>query len=204
MTNSEVLKFLVEHQACEDAVEWVRKHGGDLAALWAECEQVGWMLWMLRRLPEADAVQRWFATRCARRVLKFYEKQHPDDNRPRRAIEVAERYAHGKVTEKELVAARDAARGAARGAATGAAWAAAWGAAWAAAGGAARGAAGDAARDAAWDAARGAAKDAAGGAAGGAARDAAWGAAWGAERTWQRACLRELVMVLSLEGEGDE
>ena len=126
------------------------------------------------------------------------------DERSRKVVEVAERYANGEVTQAELIAAGDAAwdaagaaawnaawgaagaaawnaawgaAGTAAGAAAGgAAWAAAWNAAWDAAGAAAWDAAGDAAGAAAW----GAAGAAAGAAAGGAAGAAAWNAAWGA------------------------
>ncbi len=92
---------------------------------------------------------RLFACDCAQRVLPLYEKEAPDDDRPRKSIETARLFAKGRATQKELAAARDAARAAA--------WAAAGDAAWAAARAAAR----DAARAAAWAAAWAAARDAA-------------------------------------------
>ena len=129
---------------------------------------------------------RLFACDVARDVLPLFESHSPGDDRPRRAIEVARRYATGHATAAELSAAgatagaaardaagaaaeaaardaaRDAARAAAEAAAEATAWAAAEAAAWAAAGAAAW---------ATWAAA--------GAAAGAAARDAA-GAAWAA------------------------
>lgn len=99
--------------------------------------------------------QRLFACDCAEHVLHLFEQEHPDDTRPRRAIEVARLYADGGATNEELAAAADTAKAAARAAAD-----AARHAAWAAARDAA-----DAARDAAWRAAR--------------------DAAWDAERAWQ-------------------
>ena len=104
---------------------------------------------------------RMFAADCAERVLHIYEKKHPDDGRPRKAIQAARDYANGKITKNELAAARDAARDAAWYAARAAAWDAPW----------------DAPLDAAWDAAWGAARAA--------ARAAAWAAVRDAERKWQ-------------------
>ena len=67
---------------------------------------------------------RLFAADCAERVLPIYEKDYPDDDRPRKAIQAARDYANGKITEEELDAAGDAARAAAWAAARDAAWAA--------------------------------------------------------------------------------
>jgi hypothetical protein len=182
----EVLAFLTTHNACNEAVEWVREHGGPLSALWADCPESEWMIWLLEHIEGTSSVLRWFAAQCARHVLPIWESAHPDDDRPRRAIEVAERYAHGRATRDELAAAWDAAWAAAGVAARGAAWGAAGAAAGAAAWGAARDAAGDAARDAAKDAAR--------------AADI-WDAdIWDAERAWQRGELRRFVTVAEALG----
>ena len=159
-------------------------------------------LWALRACDDAETFSRLLACDYAEHVLPIFETQYPDDDRPRKAIAVSRRHAHGEATDAELSAAwaawhaagadaRDAARDA---------WHAAW-AAWhaagaahvmtrrhLAAGAAAWHAAGVAARDAAWHAA-GAAGAAAWHAAGVAARDAAWHA----ECTWQEARLRELL-----------
>jgi hypothetical protein len=124
-------------------------------------------LWALRHC-DCERFARLLTCDYAEHVLPLYESRYPEDNRPRRAIEVARLYADGLATADELAAARDAAD-AARDAAE---------AAWAAAD-AARDA-GAAASAAAWDAARAA------------ARAAAWDAAR-AERAWQEARLRELL-----------
>ena len=141
-------------------------------------------LWALRACDDAETFSRLLACDYAEHVLPIFETQYPDDDRPRKAIAVSRRHAHGEATDAELSAAwaawhaagadaRDAAR---------AAGAAAW-AAWHAAG-----AAGAAAWHAAW-AAGAAAWYAAEAAAEAAARDAAWHA----ECTWQEARLRELL-----------
>lgn len=96
-----------------------------------------------------DKNLRFFAFWCAEQVLPIYEEEYPGDNRPRRAIETARRYAEGLATEGELAAACAAAWDAARDAAwaAGAAARAAARAAASAAGAAARAAA----RAGAWD-----------------------------------------------------
>ena len=76
-----------------------------------------------------DKTARLFACYCARDGLPLFEKDYPNDNRPRVAIETAERYANGEATIEEL----NAAWAAALAAASDAAWAAASDAARAAA-----------------------------------------------------------------------
>ena len=78
-----------------------------------------------------ERTARLFACDCAEHNLKYYEKEYPQDSRPRNAIEVARKYALGKATEKELDAARAAAWAAAQAAAWDAARDAAWAATWA-------------------------------------------------------------------------
>ena len=128
---------------------------------------------LIKKLTWNDQTARLFACDCARRVLYIYEKQHPEDSRPRKCIEVAEQFARGKASRNELDAAWPAAWPAARHAARDAAWPAAWHAAWHATRHAARHAAWAAAWAATWHAARAA------------ARHAARHAAWDAEYKWQ-------------------
>ena len=87
-----------------------------------------------------DKNLRLFACWCAEQVLPIYEKDYPNDKRPRHAIDSARRYAEGLATAKELSAAGAAAwaRAAARDAASAAASDAARDAARAGAGDAAR------------------------------------------------------------------
>jgi len=87
-----------------------------------------------------------FAIECAKHVLPFYEKQYPDDKRPRDAIGAAEKYLADPSPENLGLLKKCEA----------AAYAAAWNAAWTAAGDVA----GDVARAAAYAAAWNAAGDA--------------------------------------------
>jgi len=94
---------------------------------------------LIRRVGEwNEKSQRLFAADCAGHVLKFFEREHPDDKRPREAIRAARVYARRptEANRAKMSAARDAAwdawaaRGAAWAARDGAAWYAARGAAW--------------------------------------------------------------------------
>lgn len=87
---------------------------------------------LLKKLHWDDRVARLFACDCAERVLPIYERDYPDDKRPRHAVETARLFADGKASDSELDAARDAAWDAAGAAARDAAGGAAWAAAWAA------------------------------------------------------------------------
>ena len=60
-----------------------------------------------------EKTARLFAADCAERVLPIYEERFPGEDRPRKAIEAARKYADKKITKKMLAAARDAAWGAA-------------------------------------------------------------------------------------------
>ena len=189
MTITTTLNAIRQHSPCEEGWEKLLKSLGksradDEPLMFSTILSSNGLddaLWCLRSIcPQHDREVRLFAADCAERVLHLFESKHPDDDRPRKAIEAARAFANGEIDD----AARDAARAAAGDAAGDAAWAAARDAAWAAARdaarAAARAAAGAAARDAAGDAAWAAARDAAWAAAWAAARDAAWAAAWDA------------------------
>ena len=133
-------------------------------------------LWALRACDDAETFSRLLACDYAEHVLPIFETQYPDDDRPRKAIAVSRRHAHGEATDAELSAAWAA------WAAWYAAWAdarAAWNAAWADARDAARAA--GAAAWAAWHAAGAA----------GAAAEAAWHAAWYAAEAAARDAARD-------------
>ena len=65
-----------------------------------------WVVLRPELIPERTL--RCFACDCAEHVLPLYEAKHPGDDRPRRAIDVARRYADGQATREELTAARAA------------------------------------------------------------------------------------------------
>lgn len=191
------LALLHQHGACTNGYRKLVRHLGGSKAWPADrpiplttvldsngCDDA---VWCLRAVLPAEAalcerIARLFAADCAEAVLPLFERDYPDDDRPRRAIEAARAFAHDKIDVAALGAANDAARDAALAAARDAAWAAAMAAA--------RGAANDAAlaagRGAAWDA----------------AMAAAWGAAWDAAWAAQATILRQHLETASQEMEG--
>jgi hypothetical protein len=97
--------------ACREAVDWSEQFGTDRQSAWVGCKRGDHMLWLLGRLsgpPDSDSRKAVVvcACECARLALPQYEVRHPDDRRPRNAIETAERHCKGKTTLKEV---RDAA-----------------------------------------------------------------------------------------------
>lgn len=83
--------------ACSEAIEWAATQPS-LTAAWQACERGEWMLWLAGRLtgpPRSASRKRLVlaACACARLVLPHVT---PGDDRPRCAIEVAERWARGE------------------------------------------------------------------------------------------------------------
>ena len=140
MTNAAYLESI--EGACPEGIAWVKKQKikSDSQA-WRELHRSDWMIWLAEKRGiwnKLDPTKlRLFACDCAEQALPIYEKDYPDDKRPRKAVETARLFAEGKATQEELAAARYAAKAAARYAAKAAAryaagaadWAA-WDAAW--------------------------------------------------------------------------
>ena len=146
-------------------------------------------LWVTRTLPEHSKKWRLYAVWCARQVQHLMT-----DERSIAAIDMAEAYANGLVSDAELEAAREAAREAMSIATRAAALAATSRATRAAALAATSRAARAAALAAAWGAAREAAWEAAWAASREATWEAAWKAAWEAVREAQS---KEFLRVIS-------
>ena len=91
------------------------------------------IVWIASALARNDKevdrrVRHWLAD-CSAHVLHIYEKDYPNDARPRDAIQAGRDFADGLIRAAAWAAAWDAARDAARDAAWGTARGAAWGAA---------------------------------------------------------------------------
>jgi len=119
---------LLKLRACADAVEWVADQPS-AAAAWCNCERGDWMLWLLGRLsgkPGSAKRKRLVlcCCQCARLALTHVPA---GEDRPRLAIETAERWAREEgptLSDVRAASAAADAAGAASGAASDAAYAA--------------------------------------------------------------------------------
>jgi pyruvate/2-oxoglutarate dehydrogenase complex dihydrolipoamide acyltransferase (E2) component len=106
MNHDKFTKWLKENGACDPAQEWVTENGYSEIEAWQHCHRADWMLWLAARRPWGDHVKIVrCACACARTALRYV----PDgEDRPRLAIQVAERWCENP-SEKNVVAARAAA-----------------------------------------------------------------------------------------------
>ena len=115
--------------ACSEAVKWYETQENDEQA-WAACERGDWLLWLLGRIKVDRKRLVLCCCECARLSLKYVPE---NENRPRIAIETAEKWAKGEASIEEVRAAAYAAADADAAAYAAAADAAAYAAAAAAA-----------------------------------------------------------------------
>lgn len=110
----DLAEVLLALDACDedeaDAVPWARPYGGDWERALAECRHRDWLLWLAGRLLRRGHLRAEVlvatACACARSVLHLVPAY---EERPRVAIETAERWASGRADEKEVRAAREGA-----------------------------------------------------------------------------------------------
>lgn len=97
-----LVSFARDRGACREARVWLATQS-DPRAAWETCERPDWMIWYARRRDVDPKVFVRIACDCARTVLWLVPE---GENRPRLAIEVAERRMRGEATIDEV---RDAA-----------------------------------------------------------------------------------------------
>jgi hypothetical protein len=128
VSNKVFLRSLRMIGACDEAVDWVKEHGGTTAELFRDCERGDWMNWYIVKCQEKLGVSKRQLVGALADIsalsLKYYEKQYPDDKRVWECIQMCRKYAKGKATDGELAAAANAAYAAAH--AANAAYAAAY------------------------------------------------------------------------------
>ncbi len=108
--------FLKKHEACCDGARWALSISKEMSDVWDAMIKEGkhaWLIWTLSRpgvFPES--VLRKMACKFIRQTPLSDGRTVWDmltDERSRKAVEVAERYADRKATKKELADARNAA-----------------------------------------------------------------------------------------------
>jgi len=99
-----VKDFCKKHKACKDGYRWGLKYE-TMERVFAEGDDSGYIIWAVTRKGVlTDRELRLFACFCARQNWHLLT-----DDRSKRAIEIAERYAAGLATDDDLDAARNAA-----------------------------------------------------------------------------------------------
>lgn len=99
MNGVKMKKLLTDMNACTEAIEWVGDR--DLQKAWEECERADWMLWLAGRSGINLRTLTLVKARCAKLVIHLME-----DERSRKAVEVAEKFGLGQATREELNEAR--------------------------------------------------------------------------------------------------
>ena len=100
-----LLAFARDRGACREARVWLATQS-DPRAAWEACERADWMIWYARRRDVDPKAFVRIACDCARTALPFVPE---GENRPRLAIEAAERWMRGEATIDEVRDAADAA-----------------------------------------------------------------------------------------------
>ena len=88
-------RWLENNNACSEAVEWFlaqeKKDYKSLLELCIKEDRFDWANWVIsQKLPKINKVR--YAVYAAEQVIGIYEKQYPDDKRPREAIRADNRY----------------------------------------------------------------------------------------------------------------
>jgi len=123
------IEWLKSKDACHDGLDWFVEQGKEvepisLLNLLIKENQLDWANWLIVRVMDYKQYVS-YAVFAAEQVIENYEKQFPDDKRPREAIEAAKKCIENPNDENKKEAAR-AANSASYSAARAAGWAADW------------------------------------------------------------------------------
>ena len=86
---NEVERFCIKHEPCIDGAKWAKQYT-TFADVYDNCQRGDWLMWMLNKANKIKPEQaRLLAIEFAERVLPIWEAKHPNDDRPRKAIDAA-------------------------------------------------------------------------------------------------------------------
>ena len=91
---------LLDLNPCRDCLAFAASCDFDFNKIYETCECGDWLIWLLRKtnaITKPQAVL--LACECAEHVLGIYEKKHPNDKRPRQAIDAAREWANNPTEE---------------------------------------------------------------------------------------------------------
>ena len=101
-------QWLAENKACPEGVEWLKSRKADFAGdllveILMKEKKFDWANWLIVRImPYADYVA--YAVYAAEQVVGVYQKQYPNDNRPREAIDAAKKCITNPTAENKSAA----------------------------------------------------------------------------------------------------
>ena len=95
-------ELLTELNACEDARQWASDK--TLETIISDCHRGDWLLWLAQKVDIDIRLLTLAKARCAKTVYHLM-----NDDRSRKAVDVAERFGLGLATKEELAYAADAA-----------------------------------------------------------------------------------------------
>jgi len=103
------LKFLQSKDACLDGVNWCEENKLiglptiDFLNKLIKNDKLDWANWLIARVMKRKQYLLAYAIFAAESVLDIYEKEYPNDNRPRKAIETAKAMKNGVNMEKKKI-----------------------------------------------------------------------------------------------------
>jgi len=112
-TKKITLNLLSNYGACIEGIEWFKSHPIENPIKLLNYSinnrfRLDWANWLIVKLMnKKQRVQ--YAVFAAKLVLPIYQKKYPDDDRPEKAIEAAERYLNRQSTKNKNAAAAYAA-----------------------------------------------------------------------------------------------
>ena len=109
MQDHPLVSLILPFNPCNEALRWLRSLPASTtpAEAWELCSRGGWMLWLVGRVESDRKLLVLAACDCAEQVLHLVPA---DEERPRKAIETARRWARGEATIEEVETAAAATR----------------------------------------------------------------------------------------------